>query len=71
MESLSIDRIYDYMYHLISEYAKLQDFVPVPPSSALELCIDTVLCFADDQQKRFLKKSLVFPSNESPCSLPI
>ncbi|KAH0667221.1 O-glucosyltransferase rumi [Solanum tuberosum] len=70
MESLSIDRIYDYMYHLISEYAKLQDFVPVPPSSALELCINSVLCFADDQQKQFLKKSLVFPSNESPCSLP-
>lgn len=69
MESLSIDRIYDYMYHLISEYAKLQDFVPVQPPSALEICIDSVLCFADDKQKQFLKRSIAFPSPGSPCSL--
>ncbi|XP_060172486.1 uncharacterized protein LOC132603440 [Lycium barbarum] len=69
MESLSMDRIYDYMYHLISEYAKLQDFVPVQPSSALEICMDSVLCFADDKQKKFLKRSITFPSPGSPCSL--
>ncbi|XP_016515578.1 uncharacterized protein LOC107832276 [Nicotiana tabacum] len=69
MESLSIDRIYDYMYHLISEYAKLQDFVPVQPPSALEICIDSVLCFADDKQKQFLKRSIAYPSPVNPCSL--
>ncbi|KAM3373965.1 hypothetical protein P3S68_012679 [Capsicum galapagoense] len=69
MESLSMDRIYDYMYHLISEYAKLQDFVPVQPSSALEVCTNSVLCYADDKQKSLLKRSLAFPSDESPCTI--
>ncbi|KAK7289818.1 hypothetical protein RIF29_03780 [Crotalaria pallida] len=69
MESLSMDRIYDYMFHLISEYSKLLDFKPTPPSSALEICTDSVLCFADDKQRLFLKKSLAFPSKAPPCTI--
>lgn len=70
MESLSMDRIYDYMYHLLSEYAKLQDFKPTPPSSALEVCAESVLCYADDKQAAFLKESTSFPSPSPPCTLP-
>nr|GMD23838.1 O-glucosyltransferase rumi homolog [Ipomoea batatas] len=70
MENLSMDRIYDYMYHLIREYAKLQDFVPVPPSSAQEVCLDSVLCFADEKQREFLERTTAFPSPTPPCTLP-
>ncbi|TYI73269.1 hypothetical protein E1A91_D07G119000v1 [Gossypium mustelinum] len=70
MESLSMDRVYDYMFHLISEYAKLQDFKPVPPSSAQQVCEESLLCFADDKQKEFLKKSAVTDgSSTPPCTL--
>lgn len=69
MESLSMDRIYDYMFHLISEYSKLLDFKPTPPSTALEVCADSVLCFADDKQRTFLNKSTAFPSQTPPCTL--
>ncbi|CAN1150763.1 O-glucosyltransferase rumi [Linum perenne] len=70
MESLSMDRIYDYMFHLISEYSKLQKFKPVPPATALEVCPDSVLCFADEKQRIFLEKSTTSPSSEPPCNLP-
>jgi len=69
MESLSMDRVYDYMFHLITEYSKLQDFKPVPPSSAQEVCPESLLCFADEKQRQFLEKSTVFPSQVPPCTL--
>ncbi|CAN1167010.1 O-glucosyltransferase rumi [Linum perenne] len=69
MESISMDRIYDYMFHLITEYSKLQRFKPVPPASALEVCPDSVLCFADEKQRMFLEKSVTSPSSEPPCNL--
>ncbi|KAI3806298.1 hypothetical protein L1987_22197 [Smallanthus sonchifolius] len=70
MESLNIDRIYDYMYHLIVEYAKLLDFKPVRPISALEECVDSLYCFADQNQTKFLARSATLPSETPPCRLP-
>lgn len=70
MGSLSMDRVYDYMYHLLNEYSKLQDFTPVKPSFAMEICHDSVLCFADENQREFLQKSASSPSPTPPCSLP-
>ncbi|KAK1412756.1 hypothetical protein QVD17_34253 [Tagetes erecta] len=70
MESLNIDRIYDYMYHLIVEYAKLLDFKPVRPVSALEECVESLYCFADQNQTHFLGRSAALPSQTPPCTLP-
>lgn len=70
MESLNMDRVYDYMYHLISEYAKLLDFKPVRPSTALEECVDSLLCYADETHRGFLKRSTASPSQTPPCKLP-
>ncbi|PIA59411.1 hypothetical protein AQUCO_00400351v1 [Aquilegia coerulea] len=70
MEQISMDRVYDYMYHLIKEYSKLQDFKPSPPSSAQEVCMDSLLCFADTKQKDFLQRSTASPSSSPPCILP-
>lgn len=69
MESLSMDRIYDYMFHLISEYSKLQTFKPTRPPSALEACTESVLCFADLKKRELLQRSTVEPSSTPPCSL--
>ncbi|KAF7833769.1 O-glucosyltransferase rumi-like protein [Senna tora] len=70
METLNMDRVYDYMFHLISEYAKLQDFKPNPPSTAMEVCAESVLCYADEKQTAFLKQSAASPSQAPPCTLP-
>lgn len=69
METLNMDRVYDYMFHLMMEYSKLQDFKPVPPSSALEVCVDSLLCLADQKQRQFLDRSTAFPSPSPPCTL--
>ncbi|XP_051113192.1 uncharacterized protein LOC127239201 [Andrographis paniculata] len=70
MESLNMARVYDYMYHLITEYSKLQTFEPVRPPSAQQTCEESVLCFADEKQRKWLQKSTAFPARSSPCSLP-
>ncbi|KAI3786971.1 hypothetical protein L1987_41088 [Smallanthus sonchifolius] len=70
MEHLNMDRVYDYMYHLINEYAKLLDFKPIRPSTALEECIDSLLCYADETQRGFLERSAASPSPTHPCKLP-
>lgn len=69
MESLSMDQVYDYMFHLISEYSKLQDFKPVPPSSAQEVCEESLLCLAEPKQKEYLKRAAAVGSPTPPCSL--
>ncbi|XP_020113732.1 O-glucosyltransferase rumi isoform X1 [Ananas comosus] len=70
MQDLDMDRVYDYMYHLIVEYSKLLDFKPTPPPSAQEVCVDSLLCVADEQQRQFLERSAASPSPTYPCTLP-
>lgn len=69
MASVSTDRVYDYMFHLINEYSKLQQFKPARPSSALEVCIESLLCLADSKQRQLLEKSIAYSSPSPPCSL--
>ncbi|XP_057955874.1 uncharacterized protein LOC131149447 [Malania oleifera] len=69
MESLNMDRVYDYMYHLIVQYSKLLDFKPVPPSTAMRVCMHSLLCFADEKQREFLERSSSSPSEVPPCDL--
>ncbi|KAL7587002.1 hypothetical protein Lser_V15G38294 [Lactuca serriola] len=70
MEELNMERVYDYMYHLITEYSKLLDFKPVSPESALEECVESLLCYADETQRGVLERSATFPSSAPPCKLP-
>ncbi|KAG2260628.1 hypothetical protein Bca52824_079922 [Brassica carinata] len=70
MESISMNRVYDYMFHLITEYAKLQKFKPEKPYSAKEVCEGSLLCFAEQKERDLLEKSRVAPSMDRPCTLP-
>jgi hypothetical protein len=68
---VSMERVYDYMLHLLREYAKLQDFEPVPGSDFVELCPDAFLCVSPPQERPFLEASRVHsPSKSPPCSFP-
>ncbi|KAM1039925.1 hypothetical protein ACFX2I_029179 [Malus domestica] len=69
MESLSMDRVYDYMFHLIVEYSKLLDFELDIPASAMEVCAESLLCLADPKQREWLKRSTAYPSPSPPCTL--
>ncbi|KAL5721054.1 hypothetical protein ACHQM5_013660 [Ranunculus cassubicifolius] len=70
MEEISMDKVYDYMYHLINEYAKLQNFKPTRPPGAQEVCAESLLCFAEEKARGLLEKSRVTAAEGSPCNLP-
>ena len=70
-DELKMDYVYDYMFHLLNEYAKLQRFDPKIPKKAVEFCSETMVCNAEGTEKKFKMDSLVkSPSLESPCTLP-
>uniref|UniRef100_A0A5B7B314 Glycosyl transferase CAP10 domain-containing protein n=1 Tax=Davidia involucrata TaxID=16924 RepID=A0A5B7B314_DAVIN len=71
-EDLKMDYVYDYMFHLLNEYAKLLKFKPTIPSMAIELCPERLACSADGNWKKFMVESLVEspPTNTIPCTLP-
>lgn len=66
-----MEYVYDYMFHLLNEYAKLLKFKPVAPDGAVEVCSETMACNANGSHKKFMMESLVKgPSITSPCTLP-
>ncbi|CAI0403336.1 unnamed protein product [Linum tenue] len=70
---LKMENVYDYMFHLLNEYAKLLKFKPEVPRNATELCSEAMACSADDQgfQKQFMMDSLVKgPAERAPCAMP-
>ncbi|KAF8380267.1 hypothetical protein HHK36_027751 [Tetracentron sinense] len=70
-EELKMDYVYDYMFHLLNEYAKLLRFKPTKPRKAVELCSETMACRADGTEKKFMMESMVKgPSYTSPCTMP-
>ncbi|XP_007038692.2 PREDICTED: O-glucosyltransferase rumi homolog [Theobroma cacao] len=70
-EGLKMDYVYDYMFHLLNEYAKLLRYKPTVPRKAVELCSETMACPAEGLQKKFMMESMVKgPSVTSPCTMP-
>ncbi|XP_052194661.1 LOW QUALITY PROTEIN: uncharacterized protein LOC127802714 [Diospyros lotus] len=70
-EDLKMEYVYDYMFHLLNEYAKLLKFKPSVPPQAVELCPEAMVCAADGVWKKFMMESLEeSPSNTDPCTLP-
>ncbi|XP_061373552.1 uncharacterized protein LOC133315888 [Gastrolobium bilobum] len=70
-EDLDMDHVYDYMFHLLNEYAKLLRFKPTIPPGAVEFCPETMACTVDGIHRRFMEESMVkFPSDSNPCTIP-
>lgn len=64
-------RVYDYMFHVLSEYAKLQKFEVTVPPGAVEICAETMACPAEGKVKEYMLETLVkSPSSSLPCSMP-
>lgn len=67
-EEVSMVHVYDYMLHLLREYASLLDFEPVPAAHLEELCADAFLCVAPPNELPFYESSMVrHPSGSVPC----
>ncbi|KAI4364737.1 hypothetical protein MLD38_020792 [Melastoma candidum] len=69
-ESVKIEYVYQYMLHMLTEYAKLLRFKPEVPPGATEICSETMACAAEGLTKRYMLESLVTaPSNTLPCTM--
>ncbi|KAK3144141.1 hypothetical protein QOZ80_4AG0309270 [Eleusine coracana subsp. coracana] len=70
-EELSMDHVYDYMLHLLTEYAKLLKFKPTKPPEAVDICSESLACQAEGLEKKFLLESMVKSASDTgPCDLP-
>ncbi|KAJ0053646.1 hypothetical protein Pint_00403 [Pistacia integerrima] len=70
-EQLKMKYVYDYMLHLLIEYAKLLKFKPRITEGAKQICSQTMACSQDGLWKQFMVESMVNSSSETvPCSLP-
>lgn len=67
-----MDFVYDYMFHLLNQYAKLLRYKPSIPQNARELCSEVIACTAEGLQKDFMLESMASgPKITNPCFLPI
>ncbi|KAF7146955.1 hypothetical protein RHSIM_Rhsim03G0181400 [Rhododendron simsii] len=70
-EDLKMDHVYDYMFHVLSEYAKLLRYKPTIPERALEISSETLCCPRVGVHKTFMMESMVKgPTNVSPYNMP-
>ncbi|CAN8287480.1 unnamed protein product [Cochlearia groenlandica] len=78
-KEVSMQNVYDYMFHLLNEYSKLLKFKPQIPQNSVEICTESMLCPSTTtttdvngpNKKKFLMESLVDgPQVSGPCLLP-
>ncbi|KAL1142418.1 hypothetical protein V6Z11_A11G096000 [Gossypium hirsutum] len=70
-ETLTIQNVYDYMFHLLNEYSKLLKFKPTIPSKAHRVCAESAACLQKGLWKDLMVQSMVkSPSHKLPCALP-
>ncbi|KAK4411372.1 hypothetical protein Sango_0210200 [Sesamum angolense] len=70
-EDLKMEYVYDYIFHLLNEYAKLLKYKPAVPPNAVELCSESMACPADGNWRKFMEESLEkSPSDSAPCTMP-
>ncbi|RLN03783.1 hypothetical protein C2845_PM13G00160 [Panicum miliaceum] len=68
-EELAMDYVYDYMLHLLTEYARLLRYKPTVPEQAVELRAEALACPA--QGRDFMMESRErYVADYEPCTLP-
>ncbi|CAD5190153.1 unnamed protein product [Musa acuminata subsp. malaccensis] len=70
-EEVKMDFVYDYMLHVLTEYAKLLRYKPTIPEKATEFCLESIACPAPGDVKKFLLDSMEKSTHDAePCKLP-
>jgi hypothetical protein len=62
--------VYDYMLHVINEYAQMLDFEPAPTGDMVLMCSETFLCQAPEKERLLYDSSMVrMASRCPPCAM--
>ncbi|XP_031484536.1 uncharacterized protein LOC116253710 [Nymphaea colorata] len=71
LNDLRMENVYDYMFHALTEYAKLLRYKPTIPSAAKPVCSESMASTESGRVKEFMIESKVEgPRNAGPCALP-
>ncbi|KAL2892244.1 KDEL motif-containing protein 2, partial [Bienertia sinuspersici] len=66
-----MENVYDYMFHVLYEYAKLLRYRPKVPDGAVELCSQKFACSPMGLETKYKIETMVNgPSKQGPCELP-
>ncbi|CAK7348065.1 unnamed protein product [Dovyalis caffra] len=70
-ENLKMEYVYDYMFHLLKEYAKLLKFKPKIPAGAVEVSSEAMASSEDGLCKIFMEASMVKSPSDAliPCTM--
>lgn len=69
-DDLKMDKVYDYMFHLLTEYSKLLKYKPAIPEKAVELCSEAMACSSQGFEKQFMMESMIKgPAPVHPCTM--
>ncbi|KAM3388200.1 hypothetical protein ACQJBY_010771 [Aegilops geniculata] len=70
-EELTMDNVYDYMFHLLSEYARLLRYRPTVPDGAVEVTVRSMARGRRGLEREFMAGTAVNVSGSAePCELP-
>ncbi|CAN6300632.1 unnamed protein product [Urochloa humidicola] len=70
-EELAMDRVYEYMLHVLTEYARLLRYKPTMLENAVELCLESMACSANGRAREFMMDSRErYVADNEPCTLP-
>ncbi|KAJ6729771.1 KDEL LYS-ASP-GLU-LEU CONTAINING - RELATED [Salix viminalis] len=71
-ESLRMEYVYGYMFHLFKEYVKLLKFKPRIPAGAVEISSESMASSLDGSREMFFEESTVKSPGEAPvpCAAP-
>ncbi|GLJ25637.1 hypothetical protein SUGI_0491140 [Cryptomeria japonica] len=70
LNELKMNYVYDYMFHVLREYAKLLKYKPFVTQNAVEYCSEAMICFANEVEKQYMEATMVTdPSPSPPCQL--
>lgn len=66
-----MERVYDYMFHLLTKYSELLKFKPRIPEGAAEVCSESMARPRRGLWEEFMAETQVnFPSDTLPCTMP-
>uniref|UniRef100_A0ACD5WWR0 Uncharacterized protein n=1 Tax=Avena sativa TaxID=4498 RepID=A0ACD5WWR0_AVESA len=70
-EEMDMEYVYEYMLHVLTQYAALLRYKPTVPSNGVELCPESIACPRSDREREFMMESREkYVAEHEPCTLP-
>ncbi|XP_059067815.1 uncharacterized protein LOC131042854 [Cryptomeria japonica] len=66
LNELKMKHVYDYMFHVLTKYAKLLKYKPFVTKNSMEYCSEAMMCFANEVEKQYMKDTLITTRSPSP-----